>query len=626
VRNQRIPFLRCLGVTFLSTLTVWPQQPSTPSTATQAPTTAPTSSSSALTTKQASTPETTVTVNTRLVSLDVVVTDRHGRPATDLKKEDFTILERGQPQRIAAFNLQQPKPAQTPAGAQPAPSPLPPGVYGNRQQPVAAQSAVTVVLLDALNTPMADQAYARYEMLQFLKSQHDASQSIAIFALTTRLLMLQDFTTDPNLLRKAIEKRSPNSSPLLSDPDADRLEMPGADDTMVANLDRLEQEQVNVQNDMRMRITMDAMQAIARSLGGYAGRKNLIWVSAAFPLYAAFDGDSAAFFNQTSMTDEIQHTATLLTDSQVSVYPVDARGLVGSPLASATFTGRTRGGRLMNGPQMNSEINKRSFALSSSHDAMNQIADSTGGKAYYNRNDIDHAVALSIADGSTYYTIAYYPEDKDWNGRFRKVEVKLTRGDLQARYRHGYYATDPGENIKLPRKEVVKQINAALIDPLLSTTVTFYGSAYRLVAPTQTTPSPNSNPPTPSTGTSGTENKPATAALKSDKQKIGVRFLVEPSSIAIDKRGDVQHFSIEFVIAAFKGEKIVGEHSETLEGNAKPDTYNRILKQGFLYGTTIDVPQGNCRLRLLVHDNQTGKLGTVDIPVTEKTTEVALSK
>ena len=191
------------------------------------------------------------------------------------------------------------------------------------------------------------------------------------------------------------------------------------------------------------------------------------------------------------MTDEVHRTATLLTDSQVSVYPVDARGLVGSPLASSTFTGRTRGGRLMTGPQLGSELSKRSFALSSSHDAMRQIADSTGGKAYYNRNDIDHAIALSIADGSTYYTVTYYPEDKVWDGKFRKVEIKLSRPGAQARYRHGYYATDPMASAKLTRQAIQRQLGDALGDPLPATMITLYGSAFKL-APVPQPSSPTS--------------------------------------------------------------------------------------------------------------------------------------
>src|SRR4051812_37815295 len=82
-------------------------------------------------------PDTTVTVNTRLVQLDVVVTDHKGNPIKDLKKEDFTVLEGGQPQQIATFSFQQPKPVDASKPASP-PHALPPGVYGNRSDAVAS--------------------------------------------------------------------------------------------------------------------------------------------------------------------------------------------------------------------------------------------------------------------------------------------------------------------------------------------------------------------------------------------------------------------------------------------------------------------------------------------------------
>ena len=630
-RKQKLFVYLCAAL-LLSFSIAWPQQSAAPPVTSQprqqsAPPSAAAQPSSAATPQQhpqqqqtQHVPETTLTVNTRLVSLDVVVTDKSGNPATDLKKEDFTILERGQPQRIASFNLQQPKlvDANKPASV---PPPLPPGVYGNRREEVATSpSALTVVLLDALNTPMADQAYARYGMLNYLKSQH-GGQSTAIYALTSRLLLLQDFTADPGLLRAAIEKKVPQPSHLLSDPDQ-QVEIPGATDTMVANLDRFEQDQVNFQNDMRIRITMDAMKSIARSLSGYAGRKNLVWVSAAFPLSAAFEGDSSAYFNQNWMMDEVQRTATLLTDSHVSVYPVDARGLVGSPLASATFSGRTRGGRLMNGPQLGSELNRRSFALTSSHDAMTRIAESTGGRAYYNRNDIDHAIALSIADGSTYYTVTYYPDDKAWNGKFRKVEIKLSRTGLQARYRHGYYATDPLESAKMSNSAVQRQIDEALGDPIPSTMITVYGSAFKIV-PSVTASQGRPQPEAATNPLNNISNSTKSASAKLVlRQKVSVRFLVEPAGIAMEKRGDREHFSVDFDVAAFRGQKVVAQLSQTMEGNPTSESFNLIMKQGLLFVTAIEVPSGNCRLRLLVHDNQTGRVGAVDVPITDATPTV----
>jgi hypothetical protein len=80
--------------------------------------------------------------------------------------------------------------------------------------------------------------------------------------------------------------------------------------------------------------------------------------------------------------------------------------------------------------------------------------------------------------------------------------------------------------------------------------------------------------------------------------------------------------SLDFAVAAFKGDKVVGQVSQTVEGNPKPETINQLMKQGLLFSTSLSVPKGNCRLRLLVHDNQSGKIGTVDVPITDATQTV----
>ena len=74
---------------------------------------------------------------------------------------------------------------------------------------------------------------------------------------------------------------------------------------------------------------------------------------------------------------------------------------------------------------------------------MQEMADRTGGSAFYNTNGIDASIRKSIEDGSTYYTLAYYPENKNWNGKFRKIHVKVNRSGVKLRYRLGYYAVDP---------------------------------------------------------------------------------------------------------------------------------------------------------------------------------------
>src|SRR4051812_33254347 len=137
-------------------------------------------------------PVETIKARTQVVLLDVVATDRGGHPVTDLKREDFTVFEQGKQQQLASFNLVDvaKRSLRQPAATA---EKLPPGVFTNHKDAVAQEGELTVLLLDALNTPWAHQSYARYEMLKYLQKNHPTGHT-AVYALNTRLMRLQDFT------------------------------------------------------------------------------------------------------------------------------------------------------------------------------------------------------------------------------------------------------------------------------------------------------------------------------------------------------------------------------------------------------------------------------------------------
>src|SRR6266700_2344516 len=147
-----------------------------------------------------------VRVTTRLVLVDAVVTDKSGQRIKDLKREDFTVLENGKPQKISAFSFESPEvsPRQAPD--------LPPNVHTNRPEYDMPKGPLTIVLLDGLNTPVADQGYARSQILKYLGTQLQPGQPVAVYTLAGSLRLLQDFTGDVALLKAAVEHFSPQTS------------------------------------------------------------------------------------------------------------------------------------------------------------------------------------------------------------------------------------------------------------------------------------------------------------------------------------------------------------------------------------------------------------------------------
>ena len=138
---------------------------------------------------------------TRLVQVDMVVTDKQGRPIPGLTAIDFTVMQDGKPQKFDVFEAAH----RYSTGVRirlplPTPPKLPPNTYSNHPSDATADSW-TIVLFDLLNTPTSDQEYARKQLIELLRTA-PKGQPIALYLLTNRLTMVQGFTDDPEKLLK----------------------------------------------------------------------------------------------------------------------------------------------------------------------------------------------------------------------------------------------------------------------------------------------------------------------------------------------------------------------------------------------------------------------------------------
>lgn len=534
---------------------------------------------------------TVLRVTTRLVMLDVVATDSHGHAILDLEPTDFTVLEDGKPQKIRAFGFQHP----LPSGVKVARPALPPNVFTNIPQ-FQLSSSLNVILLDALNTPLTNQSYVRQKMLHYIETMSTDSPT-AVYTLGQKLRMVQDFTTDPNILKEAVRKANGQPSALLDNAlsgEEEALYPPGFFDSLPAQaqegIENFEAERTGFQTDLRVRYTLDALQSIAHWLAGYQGRKNLIWISEAFPLSINPDSSvsaTAEFAGTRSYSDDLTKTAELLTDSQVAIYPVDARGLEGFTTFSAASGGTNRfGSSILRGSQLGSSLSREASSLFAAHGAMDLLADRTGGKAYYNRNDLDGAVRDGVSDGSTYYMLGYYPDNKEWNGKFRKIQVKVERHGVKLRYRLGYYASDPTAYVKEDVKQRARELGDALsLDHPVSTALFFEAAV-----------TPPSEP---------------------GKNNVTVGYLIDVHALMVEHGEDgAEHAEVECVVQAFdqKG-KPVNSGGSTVKAAMKPETFQKILQSGFPCKSEIALPAGSYLLRLGIRDNRTGLIGTANAKV-----------
>ncbi|HEY6253241.1 MAG TPA: VWA domain-containing protein [Candidatus Angelobacter sp.] len=561
----------------------------------------------------------------RLILVDVIASDHKGDPVRDLKAEDFTLTEDGDKQELRVFEFQAPPDSSTvraSAVATPLPKPAD-NVFTNAPR-YNVTRALNVLLLDALNSKSSNQTYAREQMIKFLEKL-PPGQPFAVYVLGSRLSLLQDFTSDPAVLKKVITNLKGQASPVLNQPAANgrsldqlpagaALEYMSMFPQMLAQVRQFQQDNIVMQDDFRLRLSLAAMNSLARTLAGYPGRKNLIWLSESFPLSvlpnntypqsgeAGVNAIPAHGLDSRDYTADVARTTSMLTDAQVAVYPVDIRALVGNEFYSSLsntsqstgdYLGRVTTARssTATGPaearnQISDELNVTSNELLAVHSTMNELADRTGGKAYYNRNEVESAIRRTIDDGSVYYTLGYYPANKDWNGKFRKINVKVQRSGIKLHYRVGYLAMDPQAYAKLDANQRAAEFGQALsLEFPASTALVFQARVF---------------PPSAQTN-----------------NKVRVSFTIDPHQISFEQADGLQHASVDCAIAAYtvQGEPIKAEGG-TSSAALKPEPFATIMNSFFPCQRQLALPPGEYLLRLGVRDNRTGLIGTVNGSVT----------
>ena len=243
-----------------------------------------------------------------------------------------------------------------------------------------------MLVLDSLNTPLDDQRFVRAQMLKYLKKP-DPGRRIAIFTLGTQLRLLQNFTDDPALLTAAINNpkkgAAPESSPLLQSNAETAATQETIDALMqyapdaAANMKQFAAEQGATRSDVRIKLTLEALQELAHYLAAIPGRKNVAWFSGAFPI-AIFPDPSLPdeFGAQRNDQEEVHKTDALLASAQVAIYPIAAEGIATDSVYGAGADSRLTRQQISNPQQAGQQRN-------ANHAAMDLIAKDTGGVALY---------------------------------------------------------------------------------------------------------------------------------------------------------------------------------------------------------------------------------------------------
>jgi|RhiMetdeSRZDD1v2_1073273.scaffolds.fasta_scaffold39280_3 VWFA-related protein len=492
--------------------------------------------------------------DTHLVQVTVVVQDGRTNPVTDLAAVDFRVFEDGKEQPIALFS------ADSRSSATPATSVVSGAAVVSNQVPTTG--GVTVILFDRLNTAWSDQGQAKQNIVKFL-SQVAPTERIGFYVLdSSSVSIVHDFTSDTRSLLRALARVQGQVSreTMVAEEKAPTIASGGGmsaamDAQLDAALARMDEMIKADAAKNRADATLSALEAVARHLAGIPGRKNLIWVSASFPL-SFNDG-----FGTRSMYTEVSIATRAIADANISVYPVDARGLMNSSAVVARK------------PAYASLRNEMPAS-----DSMEMLAERTGGMAYTNRNDLGRAMARAMDDAKFTYTLGYYPENVKWDGHFRKISIKVRRSGVSVRHRSGYLALPPPPQTSESRQNALVR---ALASPL---------NAIAL---------------------------PLTVGLeRAGNEEVTVTLRLSPSAIRLSQTApDLWEGSVDVAIAqALPSGQLAKALDTTVPLRFTTAMRDQALREGLNLNRRIRPDPAAHTLRIAVRDPATGSVGSVAIP------------
>lgn len=564
-------------------------------------------------------PPLTFTSRSELVSVPVVVVNKKGDHVSGLTKDEFELKEDGKTKAIATFEE-----IQSTVNRPHHPA-VQPDVYTNELSNDASPKRLTIFALDQVNTPFMDQHYAREQLMQYLASRVDSHEPISVVAIRANgIRVLHDFTADPAALVAALKKASgdiPSVRPLV-----DNSAVAGMANSNDAAIDAdfrtlsafasAEGEYVALAEREAILVTLECFQHVAEAFAGVPGRKSLIWATAAFPFRldpvsgrilapsvvnvtlnqaagnrAGPNGrlptlpSSAEIKTGEAISDlepVYQRTLQMLSDANISVYPVDARGLiVFFPGANVALSGNPR---QTQGSQLESFTQSRSSMFEATRETMEDFAKRTGGKAFYNRNDLDVAFRKAADDSSTYYLLGYYL-DQGAKAGWHKLQVKTKRGGVDVRARDGFFVSAP-----MTKDETMKMdLKMALASPLDYTGVPLSVSWKQSV----------------SDGNS--ENV--------GKKKIHFQMLLPASAHVVDTTSN-NLVDLAIVVEARAPNGTPVDHfAQHVRTSLKPESLQILQKAGLNYGNDLLLAPGEYSVRFVVQNFSDGRMGTVTAPL-----------
>jgi len=413
------------------------------------------------------------TAATTAILVDVVVRDKRGRPITDLTKEDFEVYENDIPQTVGSFSV-----VSRASGI---------GIQLRRRAPGTTTVTTSGVSGDAAGLPEADErppttamvfdsltpealGLAQTAALAELPMNGRSPGRIAVFSAQPGLRILQPYTEDLALVRSAVRRVSAVGS-AREEAETQRLTQinerlrqldvlsggvgvdrpaafgPGNDNSstaqaiveaQMANMEmRMIRNFETIDRDHRGFGTASALMTIIQSLTEWQGRKTIVYFSEGLPASPALQA-------------KLDSVVSAANRANVSVYAIDAAGLrlqstLGETrreidLAAEERLRQTTSRDSTDGPLMRIVERTEDLLRLDPQGGLARLAEDTGGFLVRDTNDLGSAFRRIDEDNKFHYMLTYSPKNEHFDGKFRRIGVKVRRDGAQVFSRKGYFA------------------------------------------------------------------------------------------------------------------------------------------------------------------------------------------
>lgn len=561
--------------------------------------------------------ESLIRIETELVQIDVVVEDRKGVLVRDLKREDFQLFEDGKPQVISNFSVGTgSRPAQWLKGREA----LAEGKAGNvaAAPTVAIEGRSIVLAVDDLHLSPGSLMTARAALQRFVEQQLASGDRAALVTTSGTLSQYQQFTTDRDVLRRAVNRLSvrertvtsgfdvpritPYQAELIDNNDPDALELAVQELMTAQRIDRRQAtgiaqgraRQIIGENTSVTMSTLSTLENVIRDLRGLPGRKVMVLVSDGFLLGSFREG---RYFDLRRITDAA-------TKAGVVIYSIDARGLVAMPGDMDASQPGTFAQIL---PGVRSRISNGS--IEAQRDGMYALAADTGGRAIFNNNDLNLGLRRVLDDTDFYYLLAFEPTVSYRDGRYRRIEVRLVNRPDYAGYRlrtrKGYFAPDE-KRLAKEEKEREKLVEASLSSPKEAQKLREIQirTGLSALSPIRDLP----------LGVSA-----AYLDTREQGSTVDIAAHIDAAALQLRTEGDRHRARLEIDTFIFdENGRTVDSRAETMNLDLREESLSRALRDGLGYRRLMKLPSGFYQIRMILRQQGNAAIGSasawVEVP------------